>query len=320
MNEPLWLTEADVVGCIDLNGAIDVVERALIDESNGQATTMEKTHLGVGELTLHALGGAVGDLVGTKQWAHAPGGASPLLTLWDRSDGTLQAVIEAFALGQMRTASMSAIGTKWLARADASVMAMVGSGKQALAQVAAVLAVRPVTEVRVWSPTPSNRADFGRRLEAAGLGATIIVSDSMSSALDEATIITTATRSRAAFLAQADVRPGAHLNAVGAITPERRELSGDLVASASVVVVDSVPAARGLARELDDVRDLTSLASRVGIERPVDDFGTTVFKALGLGLADVAVGAEVLRRARNQQFGRAMPVPKRSAIRWRNHP
>src|SRR6202035_5594925 len=151
---PLWISEADVVSMMDLPSAIDALERGLLAEAQGHATNMVKTHVEWdGHATLHAIGAAFPQdgFVGTKTWAHTDGGATPLLILFDSHTGALKAIIEAFALGQMRTAAASGVATRWLASADADEFAMIGTGKQAITQVAAVLAVRAIRLVRVFS-------------------------------------------------------------------------------------------------------------------------------------------------------------------------
>jgi len=89
--------------------------------------------------------------VGTKTWTHTQGGTCPLLLLWSADDGSLVAVIEAFALGNLRTGGISGLAADWMARRDAKVMAIAGTGKQALAQVGTMLAVRPIERLRVYS-------------------------------------------------------------------------------------------------------------------------------------------------------------------------
>ena len=174
-DDPRWLTERDVVELLDLPSAIDAVSAYLALEAAGEAITMEKTHVAWdGGHTLHALGGvAPGALAGAKTWAHTGGGATPLLLLWDAGDGRLRAVIEAFALGQLRTASMSGVATRWSARPDATTMAIIGTGKQALAQVAAVAAVRPIRDLARLqpdgrTPRPLRGAGGGCRSRRAG--------------------------------------------------------------------------------------------------------------------------------------------------------
>ena len=166
MTGAVWLTEADVAGTVALPDAVDAVRAALIAEHEGSAQTMAKTALAWGGgHTLHALGGldrSTG-FVATKTWAHTAGGAEPVLAVWDAETGRLVAMIEAFALGQLRTAAVSAVAFEAMAAPDASTVAIIGTGKQALPQVAAALDRREIDEVRVFSPTPAHRQAFAER-------------------------------------------------------------------------------------------------------------------------------------------------------------
>src|SRR5438477_588862 len=126
-------------------------------EAAGAAANMTKTLLQYGKANLHAIGGKLGNLVGTKSWVHTEGGTCPLLLLWDAADGSLVAVIEAFALGNLRTGGISGVATDWMAAPEARSFAIIGTGKQSLSQVGAVLAVRPIEELRVFSPRPESR-------------------------------------------------------------------------------------------------------------------------------------------------------------------
>src|SRR5918911_411635 len=165
---PLWIAESDVVALMDMGGAVGALERGLLAEARGEAQNMVKTHATWGRgSTLHAIGAVfpAEGFAGTKTWAHTEGGATPLLVLFDSGNGSLRAVVEAFALGQMRTGSASGVATRWLARRDAEDFAIIGTGKQAITQVAAVLAVRPVKRVRVFGRDGERRAQFAARVE-----------------------------------------------------------------------------------------------------------------------------------------------------------
>jgi ornithine cyclodeaminase len=317
--DALWLSEADVVDTLDLSAAVDAIAAGFRAEAAGTAATMVKTHVAWSGGQLHAIGGTMDDVVGTKTWAHTAGGAQPLLLLFAKEDGRLVAVLEAFALGQLRTAAVSAVLTDHLAAADVETMAMCGTGRQALPQVAAVAAVRPVQRVQVWSPDPERRAAFAKRVEAElEIGAADCASASAAS--DGAAVITVATRSSVPFLASADVAAGTHVNAVGAITPERAELAPDLVARCAVVV-DNVAQARELSAELrqaygdDDaawsgVRALADVVAADADRPPGVD--VTLGKAMGIGLADVAMGLACWRAA--VAAGRGQPLRDRQRV------
>ena len=329
MSRPIWVTEAEVVDLLDLPGAIDVLGRGLPGEARGEGVSSSKAHAawdeGGGHAALHAVGGALphDQLAGMKTWAHTPGGACPLLVLFDSASGQLVGVVEAFALGQMRTAAMSGLATDLLARDDAQVLAVAGSGKQSLAQVAAVIAVRPIKRVVVWSRSANNAARFAQRVTDE-LGVDSRTASSAEALVSEADVITLATRATTPFLTISMPRVGSHVNAIGAITPERAEFDAAMLERADVVAVDSVGQARELASELQAafgasderwarVRTLSDLLA-TGARRP-SEADVTVFKALGLGLADVVLGSHVLQRARSQSVGRPLDPPRRASPR-----
>src|SRR5689334_4050909 len=160
---PRWISESDVVALMHLGDAIEALTGGLLEEAAGSALNMEKTaaHWGASS-NMHAIGAVFegANVFGTKTWGNTPEGSTPLLILWNATTAKLWAIIEARALGQMRTAAMSAVATRWMSDPAADDLAIVGSGKQALTQVAAVAAVRRLRRVRVFSPTPAKRDAF----------------------------------------------------------------------------------------------------------------------------------------------------------------
>ena len=320
MTDPIWITEQDVVEVISLPEAIPALEAGLALEAAGAARNMEKTHqIWGGHHTLHAIGAVVegAHVVGTKTWAHTAGGATPLVTLWNSDTGKLEAIIEAFALGQMRTGGISGVATGRMARADADDLAIIGTGKQAITQVVAVAAVRPLKRIRVFSPTPENRRAFLARLEKLFPAVTLVEAGSVEEAVKDAPIITLVTRARTPVLTARMIARGAHLNAVGAITPEREEFTQDVFDRVSAIAVDMVESVKSLSAEFQKrfgdgdwsrVRPLSELVASKA-ER-AKDADITLFKAMGMGLSDLALGIEILKRVRAKGGGRPMPHPK----------
>jgi alanine dehydrogenase len=321
--ETLWLTEADVTGLMNLDEAILALEAGLTEEREGQAINMTKTHAIWGEGdTLHAIGAVFPRLgwFGTKTWGHTRQGATPIFLLWEAATGHLAAVIEAFALGQMRSGGISGVATRCLADPAADELAVIGSGKQALTQVAAVALVRQLKRVRIFSPTVANRSAFAERLRREDFGFEVVEAGDVAEAVLDAPIVTTVTRAREPFLEAAMVAPGAHVNAVGAITPERRELAPSLLARCGLMAIDN-PADSRLASELANAfpgkESTIRLADLVGRPRPALAPGgdLTIFKTLGMGISDLSLAVELLRRARAARLGRSFPHPVRAAPR-----
>src|SRR5207249_1918920 len=141
-------------------------------------------------------------------------------------------------LGQWRTAATSGLATRQLARADADVLALLGTGKQAAAQAEAVAAVRPLRRVQVLGRDRQRLDNFCRRL-ADRLGVEVAGTTELRDALRGAAIVTAVTRAAEPFVTGDLLSPGVHVNAVGAIVPSRRELAPSAIARCDVVVADS---------------------------------------------------------------------------------
>jgi alanine dehydrogenase len=324
--DALWIREQEVVDLVSLPQAIDALADGMQLLDDGGAANMGKTHVtwGGGH-TLHALGAIfpAAGLVGAKTWAHTEGGATPLLMLWDAEAGTLRAVIEAFALGQMRTAAATGLATRHMARPDADSLAMIGTGKQAMTQVAAVAAVRRIASLRVFSPTPAKRAAFVAAVRARNFEFEVFEATSAEEASMDADIITLATRATTPFFHSALAARGTHINALGAVTPEREEFAQDLFARADWVVADEPAAALRLSREFstwfaDEARraSLEPLSAVVAQQRRrPDTCDLSLFKAMGMGASDVALGRVVLDRALAAGAGAPIPQPQRAAPR-----
>jgi ornithine cyclodeaminase len=210
-----------------------------------------------------------------------------------------------------------------LAAEGAAELAIIGTGKQALAQVAAVHAVRPLERVRVFGRDADRRRRFAERVKA-DLGLDVVEAASVAEAVKGAPIVTAITRAREPFLVAAMVARGAHINAVGAIVPTGAEVSGDVLARCTRIVADSPEQARRLSQELiefygDDaagwakVQRLADLVA-TGERRTAGD-DLTLFKSLGMGVSDLSLGIEVYKTACRTGAGRPIDPPQRAAPR-----
>jgi alanine dehydrogenase len=310
----LWLSEADVAGSVSLSQAIEAVRLTYLRLAGGLVAPMPKTVVTWDGGTLHAIGAIAHDtgVAVAKAWAHTPGGATPMLLAWDAADGRLRAVIEAFALGQLRTSAVSGVATDAMAPARCDVVGVLGAGKQAEGQIAAVAAVRPVREIRIYSPTPERRGRLAARVsERSGLTASAVTT--AAEAVRGASIVVTVTRAREPVLQMPMLAASAHINAVGTISPERAELDPAVVRAATCVVADDPAAARDMApREFSraiapDVKSLGWLLRR-GAGRPSGD-GLSLFKAVGSGVSDLALAELTIGRATACGLGRSTPLP-----------
>ena len=328
-NALLWITEQDVVALVALDDAIGALERGLRSLGQGHAFNVPKALGGWGDgSSMHSLGSGAPELgyVGFKNWVHTKRGATAIFSMFNAADGSLAAVIEAAALGQLRTAAMTGVGTRWLAAPHADDLALIGTGAQSITQVAAIHAVRPLRRVRVWSPTAEKRHAFVEKL-AAQFEFQVEESATLEAATRDASIVTLVTRAKDAFLPARMLARGAHLNAVGAILPANAEFEQDVFDRAQLIAVDDVPNVKRASREFIDrfggeagdwsrVRPLGDVIAE-GAGRPAD-CDVSLFKAMGMGLSDLSVALMVLERARAQGIGRALPHPVRAMPRFKS--
>lgn len=199
---------------------------------------------------------------------------------------------------EVRTGAVSAVATKYLARSDASVLAIIGSGVQARSHLEALRLVRDFREVRVWSPR--NAAAFAREHD-------IHAAASAEEAVRGADVIVTATTSRTPVLLGEWLSPGTHINAVGAPRPDWRELDDEALRRARIYV-DSRDAAR---TEAGDVIAAGTFFAELGAvvteAQPgrTSDEAITLFKSVGLAVEDVATAELVYRNMTSATGGDA---------------
>jgi len=188
---------------------------------------------------------------------------------------------------EMRTAAVSAAATKLLAALDAKVLAILGSGVQARSHVEALRFVRSFEEIRVWSPTKAHAERFAKEIGAKAMSA--------EAAVHGADVVVTATNSKTAVLKGPWLRPGCHVNAVGACRPDWRELDDDTMGNA--VFVDSREAALKESGDviLSGTKIYAELGEALAGKVPARANETTIFKSLGLAVEDIAAALLVYR-------------------------
>jgi ornithine cyclodeaminase/alanine dehydrogenase-like protein (mu-crystallin family) len=222
-----------------------------------------------------------------------------ILLLSDASDGTPLALMPSGELTRRRTAAAAAVAARRLARPHSVRLAMIGCGAQALAQLEALVAVLPLRSVAALDRDAARAAAFAAAARGLGLDATV------AERIPEADVIVTCTTSHRPVLAAADVRPGAFIAAVGADHPEKRELPGDLMARAAVIVDSLDQAAHmgdlhhaledGVMRRADVRGELGAVVCGAVAGRRSEE-EIVIFDSTGLALQDVAAAAHVYER------------------------
>jgi ornithine cyclodeaminase len=249
----------------------------------------------------------VGDKIGVKLVTVMPGkdsrSVSAVYVLFDGVSGVPLAMMDGEEITARRTAGASALAATHLARADASHLVMIGSGRQSAGLVAAHASVRPIGRVTIWSRT-CGQADHAAKMHRAdGLNAT--ATDDLEAAVRDADIVSCATLSTTSLVRGEWLRPGTHLDLVGAFKADMRESDDEAMRRADRIFVDDRAAA--LAEGGDIVQAIASGAIRADKiagdlrnlvagsyagRRSPDEI--TVFKSVGFALEDLAAAKAVL--------------------------
>jgi ornithine cyclodeaminase/alanine dehydrogenase-like protein (mu-crystallin family) len=236
-----------------------------------------------------------------------------LVTLFDGETGIPTAILDASAITAVRTAAVTAVATGALARPDAATLAVLGAGVQARAHLRALAGVRAFGRVWVYSPTAAHAAEAADAASEAGL-AGVTVATSAQEALRDADVVVTVTSAREPVLRREWLKPGAHLNAVGASSPQNREIDTATVA-ASALFCDS---RESLQNEAGEFRLAVTEGLITGVEHVRAELGEvlagtaagrrdagelTVFRSLGLAVEDLAAAQCAVVTATEQGIG-----------------
>jgi alanine dehydrogenase len=230
----------------------------------------------------------------------------------DATTGQPVAVMDGAYLTALRTGAASGAATEALAREDACVAAIIGAGVQGRTQLEAVCAVRAIEKAWVYDLALEQARVYADEMEQR-LSLPVTVAGTPDEAVGDADVICTATTATSPVFDDADIRPGTHINAIGAYTPEMQELPPDTVLRAKVVIDDYeasmaeagdllIPIKQGLMTAEHIYAELGDIITgqKVGRTSPEE---LTVFKSVGVAVQDVAVSAAVLEAARRMDLG-----------------
>ena len=325
--ELLVLSHAEVERLLSAEECIELMAGALRDHASGRiwqplrfvvSPAQTDSLLGL----MPAYRSAPGPAYGLKAAAIFPGNPARGLDLhqggvllFDGETGELRALVDASAVTAIRTAAVSAVATRALARAEASVLAVLGSGVQARAHLQALAKVRPFERARVWSRSSAHARALAEAVETPF---EVEVAGSARAALEGADVVVTATSSREPILERPWLAPGAHVNAVGSSIATARELDAATVAASSFFVDsresalseagDYLFAVSELALGPDHIRAELGEVLTGSREGRRSDEELTVFKSVGLAAEDLAVAEYLDRRARETGVGTLVQV------------
>lgn len=235
--------------------------------------------------------------------------------------GMVEAVINGTYLTQLRTGAVQGAATDLLARKDAKIAALIGTGGQAVTQLEAMLTVRDLEEVRVMDLDKERAEAFAQEMteKFKDFNTKLIAVDKADEAIADADIITSVTTSPQTTFPHEGVKDGAHINGVGAYTPEMHEIPGELLARADKIIFDTM---EGVLAEAGDI--ITPLKEKLISEEDFD--GTlgelvlgkikgreseeeiTVFKTVGTAVLDIVTGEKILKKAQAADVGQEIDL------------
>lgn len=316
----LALSRADVQRLVPMPDAIDLMKSAFAELSAGRTTAPLRTVVPVEEHhgdalfmpahvpAMNALGVKLVNVFRDNPSRGLPV-INALVCMLDAETGVPLAVMDGTYLTALRTGAVSGAATDLLARPESKTLVAIGAGAQGATQIAAVCAVRPIERVIAVDVFPES-LDRLRGILARDwpdvLDRVEYATDA-DAAVPEADVICTATTSRKPVFDAAKVRPGTHVNAIGAYTPEMQELPAELVASATVVldVIDHalaeagdliIPLENGMVAREHFARELGQVVSG-SVPGRVSDDEVTLFKSVGNAVQDIAVARYAVERA-----------------------
>jgi ornithine cyclodeaminase/alanine dehydrogenase-like protein (mu-crystallin family) len=299
-DQPLFLNEEQVRKHLRMSDLIPAMEKALIDFSAGRVTQPVRSVIEVDVAAATGFFGLMPALtsngLGLKAVTFYPSNTErgipthmATIFLADAQTGTPLAIMDGRLITEMRTAAVSAAATRLLASPDAKILAILGSGVQARSHVEALGLVRQFQEIRVWSPTKEHSEQFAKEIGGTALSA--------EQAVRDADVIVTVTSSKTPVLRGAWLKPGCHVNAVGACRPDWRELDDE--AMSNVVFVDSRDAAMKESGDaiLSKAKIYAELGEALTGKLPLRAKETTIFKSLGMAVEDITAAMLVYRSA-----------------------
>src|SRR6266481_4377309 len=299
-DQPLFLNEERVRKHLRMADLIPAMEKALIDLSAGKVTqpvrSVIKVDVAAATGFLGLMPALTPDGLGLKAVTFYPSNAErgipthmATIFLVDPLTGTPLAIMDGRLITEMRTAAVSAAATKVLAFPAAKILAILGSGVQSRSHAEALQLVRNFEEIRVWSPIREHAERFAKEVGGKAMSA--------EEAVRGADVVVTTTNSKTPVVKGSWLKPGCHVNAIGACRPDWRELDDE--AMSNVVFVDS---REGAMKESGDVilsgaKIYAELGEALAGKVSPRANKTTIFKSLGMAVEDISAAMLVYRSA-----------------------
>ncbi|QIH77630.1 ornithine cyclodeaminase family protein [Macrococcoides canis] len=312
------LTKKDVKACFTMREAIEADKEALANYSKGQAIVPLRTNIDVATRHGQALfmpGYVEGaeDALGIKIVSVYPDNIEKglpsvpaTMIVMDPETGMVNGIIDGTYLTQLRTGAVQGAATELLARKDAKIGALIGTGGQAESQLEAMLTVRDLEEVRIFDIDYERAQQFAYEMEEK-FHVKMIAVETSEACITDADIITSVTTSKRATFDAQFVKRGAHINGVGAYTKEMCEIPREIIKAADVVIFDTTDGVMKEAGDFitpveDGYIDETKYSGELGelingdIKGRQSDEDITIFKTVGSAVLDVVTASKIIKR------------------------
>jgi alanine dehydrogenase len=317
------LTEQQVHSLLPMGDLIGAMESALAKFSAREVLQPVRTVLTVGPTKAYfgvmpasipnpaSLGAKIVTVFGENHKRDLPSHLATIFLL-DPDTGALQAIMDGRYITEARTAAVSAVSARFLARPEAATLAIIGSGVQARSHLEAYQLVRPLKEVRIWSPNARSRQHFVNDM-GPKTGVPVVATETAEAAVRGADLIVLVTASPTPVIEDAWVAPGAHVVCVGACRPTQQEMPPALVArgrlfvdSSAAAVVEAGDIVMNIAAGLFDASHIRGEIGELVLGRVAGRTSPgeiTIFKSLGMAVEDVVAADLVFRRAEETGAG-----------------
>lgn len=326
----LVLSEKEIQQSFGMKDALHVIRKAVIDHQQGKITNPERTvveHPEKEASTLYMPAAiASTETAAVKVVTIFPNNSREglpttqgVLLLSSTRNGSHLACMNASYLTRLRTGAISGIATEYLARPDAAVAAVTGCGRMAIEQLDAVLLVRPIENVVLWSNTAQNAVAFREMMKSRfpEYRGAVTLAKTADEAVAQADVVIAATRALSPFFSADSLRPGTHINGVGSYLPHMQEIGSDVLNRCGKIFVDTlagvkeeagdflIPINKGIFSwdRVDGEIGEVAAGRLSGRENPAE---ISFFKSVGIAYFDLAVAVAVYEK--NLQSGGGVEV------------
>ena len=311
----LYLSRADIQQFVSMADAMDVLEKAFARWDDPLSFNLERRRIprrNGKELNILAGMAPGGDMMGVR----ASGTKfNNVMMLFSESEGGLAAVMECGPISEYRTGAASGVATKYLARQNARTLGVIGAGRTAFPQIEAVCVARKIDLIKIFARNEESRKAFAQEV-ADTLKVRTEAAPSAEACMADADIAITSTSAADPVFFGKWIKPGLHINAIGANNLKRREIDDETVLRADIVAIDHrkqghieagaiVPLVAVGKMKWDQVSELGEIIQKKRPARTNDD-QVTLFHSLGLGFEDVSYGEAIYHRAKAAGLGKQL--------------